>query len=143
MSESGNQTTVIGADTQIKGDMTFEGSARILGSFEGKIVAKGDLHVAETAVCKAVIEAGRVTVDGSVEGNITARERIELTTKAKMRGDMIASRLLVAEGATFVGHCTVGADASKVGKFDGASSMTETKPPPVPQTQTYGQPVRR
>jgi cytoskeletal protein CcmA (bactofilin family) len=127
MAEGSNQTTVIGADTHIKGDMTFDGTARILGSFEGKISAKGDLHVADGATCRAVVEAGRVTVDGAVEGNVAARDRVELTAKAKMKGDLVASKLLVAEGASFVGHVTVGPEAAKSGKMTEAS-MAEAKP---------------
>src|ERR1044071_4572713 len=95
------QTTVIGADTHIKGEMNFDGSARILGKFEGNIHAKGELHIADGASCKAVVEANKVTVDGTVEGNVSARERVELTSKAKMKGDLVAARLLVAEGASF------------------------------------------
>jgi cytoskeletal protein CcmA (bactofilin family) len=129
MAETGNQTTIIGADTHIKGDMTFDGTAKLLGTFEGKISAKGDLHVAEGATCRAVVEAGRVTVDGSVEGNVTARERVELTAKARMKGDLVASRLLVAEGASFTGHVTVGSEAAKSGKLqDNAAMMAEPKP---------------
>lgn len=130
MAETGNQTTIIGSDTHIKGDMTFDGTAKILGTFEGKITAKGDLHVADGATCRAVVEAGRVTVDGNVDGNVTARERIELTAKAKMKGDLVASRLLVAEGASFVGHCTVGPEAGKGGgtTFTGSAAMAEPKP---------------
>jgi len=113
MAESTNNTTVIGADTHIKGDMTFDGTARILGSFEGSISAKGELQIAESARCKAAVEAGKVLVDGSVEGNLTARERVELTAKARVKGDLVTSRLVVAEGASFVGHCTVGPDVGK------------------------------
>ena len=129
MAETGNQTTIIGSDTHIKGDMIFDGTAKLLGTFEGKITAKGDLHVADGATCRAVVEAGRVTVDGTVDGNVTARERVELTSKAKMKGDLISARLLVAEGASFTGHCTVGPDAAKGGNttYTGAA-MTEAKP---------------
>jgi cytoskeletal protein CcmA (bactofilin family) len=133
MPETGNQTTIIGADTHIKGDMTFDGAAKLLGTFEGKITAKGDLHIADGATCRAVVEAGKVTVDGTVDGNVTARERVELTGKAKMKGDLVAARLLVAEGASFTGHCTVGPDAAKGGggttTYTGAAAMAETKPP--------------
>ena len=114
--EIGSQTTVIGADTKIKGDMTFDGTARILGNFEGSISAKGELQIAESATCKATVDAGKVMVDGSVEGNMTARERVELTAKARVKGDVIAARLVVAEGASFTGHCTVGTDAVKTAK---------------------------
>lgn len=127
MAETGNQTTIIGADTQIKGEMTFEGAARLLGIFEGKISAKGELHVADGASCKAAVDAGKVTVDGSVEGNVTARERVELTARARMKGDLVAAKLLVAEGASFVGHVTVGPEAGK-GMGTNAAGFAETKP---------------
>jgi cytoskeletal protein CcmA (bactofilin family) len=115
------QTTVIGPDTHIKGDMTFDGTARLLGTFEGTITAKGELQIASGATCKAAVDAAKVTVDGDVDGNITARDRIELTAKAKIKGDITASRLVVAEGASFVGNCNVGPEAAKSFKHEPAS----------------------
>lgn len=137
MPEPTHQTTVIGADTHIKGDMNFDGSARILGKFEGNISAKGELHIADGASCKAVVEANRVTVDGTIEGNVTARERCELTAKARMKGDLVATRLLVAEGATFTGHVTVGADAAKGSR---SADLSEAKPLSQPAPRPQGQP---
>ena len=129
MADTSTQTTVIGSDTIIKGEMTFDGTARILGTFEGKISAKGELHVADGASCKAAVEANKVTVDGMVDGNVSARERVELTARAKMKGDLVASKLLVAEGASFVGHVTVGPEAAaKIGKPPAAAADLETKP---------------
>lgn len=110
MSEA--QTTVIGRDAKIKGEMTFEQSARILGTFEGKITAKGDVQVGEGAVCRASVEATTVMVDGLIEGDVMARERVELTAKARVKGDLCAGALVVADGASFVGHCRVGPDAT-------------------------------
>lgn len=130
MAENQTQTTIIGADTHIKGEMTFEGAARVLGTFEGKISAKGELHVADGASCKAAVDAGKVTVDGSVEGNVSARERVELTARAKMKGDLVAAKLLVAEGAAFVGHVTVGPDAAKNVQESQPATIAETKPAP-------------
>lgn len=109
-------TTVIGPDTHIKGDMTFTSSARILGTFEGRIAAKGELQVAEGANCRAAVEAGRVQVDGNIEGNVTAKDRLELGSKARIKGDLVTARLVVSEGASFVGHCAVGPDAAKSAK---------------------------
>lgn len=116
MPDPTSQTTIIGPDTHIKGDMTFESTARILGTFEGRIAAKGELQISETATCRAAVEAAKVLVDGAVDGNVTARERVELTAKARMKGDLVAAKLVVAEGASFVGHCTVGPDAAKAAK---------------------------
>lgn len=124
-----NPTTIIGPDTHIKGDMTFDSTAKLLGSFEGRIVAKGDLQIADSAVCKAAVEAGKVTIDGQVEGNVQARDRVELNAKARMKGDLVATKLVVADGASFVGHVTVGPDAAKAAKpMDIGIQVPEVKP---------------
>ena len=56
-----------------------------------------------------------------MDGNVTARDRVELSSKAKLKGDVVATRLIVAEGASFVGHCTVGPEAAKAIKAAGSS----------------------
>lgn len=113
MSDLANHTTVIGADARFNGELTFEGTARILGSFEGRISTKGELQIAENAACRATIDAGRVHLDGTIEGDVSARERLELTSKARLKGNIVAARLSVAEGATIVGHVTVGVEGAK------------------------------
>jgi cytoskeletal protein CcmA (bactofilin family) len=142
MPDPAHQTTIIGADTRIKGEMSFDGSARILGSFEGSITAKGELHVADGASCKATIEAGKVTVDGLIEGNVTAKDKIELTARARLKGDLISAKLLVAEGASFTGHVTVGPEYAKAGGAKHDPAMVESKPPqanrPMQQQQMAG-----
>jgi cytoskeletal protein CcmA (bactofilin family) len=127
MAESG-EMTVIGADTHIKGEMTFERAAKINGKFEGRITAKGELQVSDGALCKAAVEAGNVVVDGSVEGDINAKERVSLNAKARMQGDLVAGRLIVAEGASLFGHVAVGPDAGK-----NAPSTRQSPPPPQPE----------
>jgi len=113
MPEALSSMTVIGPDTQIKGELTFDTAARILGRVEGKVTSKGELQIGETAVCKAALDAGKVTIDGTVEGNVSARERVQLNGKARVTGDISALTLVVAEGASFVGHCRVGPEAGR------------------------------
>ena len=121
------QMTIIGADTRINGEMTFNTAARILGTFEGKIASKGELQIAENATCKATVGAAKVVVEGLVEGNVTAAERIELSGKAKVHGDLAATRLTVTDGATLVGHCNIGPNSGKANEHD-VGSIIETKP---------------
>lgn len=128
------EITVIGADTHIKGEMSFGSTARVLGTFEGTITAKGEIQVAEGATCRAAIEAKTISVDGVVEGNVTAHEKLVLNAKARMKGDLVAPTLVVAEGAEFTGHVTVGGDASRNGKAASReSSTTEAKVVVPPQ----------
>lgn len=79
MPEPDKETTVIGSDTHITGEMSFKRNARIVGTFEGKVKGEGDLRVAENATCKAEVESNSITVDGKVEGNLVARDKLQLS----------------------------------------------------------------
>jgi cytoskeletal protein CcmA (bactofilin family) len=128
-------TTVIGPDTHIKGEMVFDSTARILGTFEGRIVAKGEVQIGEGAACKAAVEGATVIVDGVIEGDVQARERVQLNSKARVIGDVVATTLVVAEGASFHGHCHVGADAAK-GKAAGTGTDARAgRPAPAAPAQ--------
>jgi cytoskeletal protein CcmA (bactofilin family) len=109
-------TTVIGPDTHIKGEMVFDTTARILGTFEGRVIAKGEIQIGEGAACKAAVEGAIVIVDGLIEGDVQARERVQLNAKARVIGDITSATLVVAEGASFTGNCRVGPDVVKGGK---------------------------
>jgi len=103
-----NEMTVIGRDTKIKGEMSFDSGARILGTFEGKITSAGEIQIGNGARCNASIEAERVVVDGNINGDINASSVLTLNAEAHVVGDIIASKLVVIEGATFEGNCRVG-----------------------------------
>ncbi len=113
MADVQSNGTVIGADTIIKGEMHVENRARILGRFEGTIKAKGSVEVADKATCVADVDAGVIQIDGGMEGNITASDKVQLNATAKLTGDLVAAKLVVAEGASLKGHFTVGPDAVK------------------------------
>lgn len=102
--------TVIGPGTTIKGELIFTQSAQVLGKIEGKVVAENDLVVGEQATCDAEVIAGTALVDGTITGNITVKDRIQLNRSARVQGDLVAKTLMVAEGASYTGHCKVGSD---------------------------------
>ncbi len=131
MADAHKTTTVIGPDTHIKGEMIFESTARILGTFEGRITAKGEVQIGDGAVCKAAVEGQTVVVDGLIEGDVLARERVQLNAKARIIGDVTAATLVVAEGATFIGNVRVGAEAVK----NAGSAAQRPRPIAQPQPQ--------
>ena len=135
MVDQNNEITIIAADTQIKGEMVFQRAARIVGKFDGKITAKGELQVAETALCKADIDAQSVVVDGTIEGNIRASQRVQLNSKARVKGDIVAEKLVTAEGASVFGQVAVGSEAAKSAPRSSDEKVTPTivaKKPPEP-----------
>ncbi len=108
---SDQNNTIIGPDAHFKGEMSFDGSATILGTFDGTISSKGEIAVGEGATCNATVNASRVVVDGTINGDVNGRECVELNAGARIEGDIAAGNLVVVEGATFIGHCKVGPDA--------------------------------
>src|SRR4051812_16936571 len=98
-------STVIGADAIFKGELTFETAAKFLGKIEGSISSKGKVHVADGSRCKATVKAKEISVEGHVEGNVEALDRLEIKPKGMIVGDVTAARMVMAEGASIDGHC--------------------------------------
>ncbi len=126
MGENDQYVTIIGPQSQLTGEMTFERAARIEGRFEGKITGQGQLYIAESAECKAEIQAGQVVIDGFVQGNIVAVERVQLNAKGRVQGDVTAPKMVIADGAVFVGGANIGGDAIRGGR----TTKTSTGAPP-------------
>ena len=130
------ETTIIAADTFIKGEMTFQNTARIQGKFEGKIEAKGQLQVSEGAQCSAEVDADTVILDGRIEGNVRATQKVQINAKASLKGDIVSERLVTAEGASLHGHVSIGPDAVK----GGGGTRPAPSPSPSPSSAAPQQP---
>ncbi len=113
MADTSNDTTVIGADTHIKGDVTFSKTVKVVGTLEGSISGEGELQVAKGAACKAQVDSSKVVIDGILEGNVVAREAVQLNATGVVKGDIVAGKMVMAEGASFFGQCAVGPEAVK------------------------------
>jgi cytoskeletal protein CcmA (bactofilin family) len=103
--EIGMISTVFGKETQFFGDLTFKKSLQINGTFEGEISSGGFLVIGEGAVVKANINAKVVIVNGTVYGNIEAREKLEIQPNGKVYGNIRTAKLKIADGVIFEGSC--------------------------------------
>ena len=127
--------TVIGPDAQFKGELSFQGGVRIDGKFEGSITTSGKVFVSKSGQLKAEVKASSVALEGRLEGNLVAQDRVELRATGQMHGDVKASKLLVVEGATFIGRCEVGPDVKSSAAAPASAS--------APATNAKGQPAMR
>lgn len=98
---------VLNTDVEIKGNIKFAGELTFDGKLDGEIHTDGTLNLGESAVVNGNINAQSVVVRGKVNGNITAKEKIEIKAKAELFGDIRATKLAVEEGVTFVGKTEV------------------------------------
>ncbi len=108
----GKLHTIIGKGTQIKGEITVEGSTRIDGMISGKLVSNDVVTIGANGEVKAEVKARSIIVGGRVEGNLEASEKIELQAKAELHGDLIAKSLLIEHGAIFHGNSNMKAGST-------------------------------
>lgn len=116
---------LLSADVEIKGSIKFQNELIIDGKVEGEITSTGVLTVGENAEIRGEIKTKSVTVLGKVHGNITVDERCELKGRAVLQGDLKAARLVIEDGATFVGK-------SEVTPVKGGMKPAEGARPPAP-----------
>src|SRR5664279_265062 len=106
-SSSANSKNILNADVEIKGTLKFAGELTFDGKLEGDITSEGALNVGDNAVIKGNLNVSSVVLRGKINGNVTAREKIEIKAKTELFGDIRAPKLVIEEGVTFVGKSEV------------------------------------
>lgn len=98
----------LGSDSEFDGRLTFQGTIRIDGRYEGNITVDGTLIVGPSGRVNAEISASNMIISGEVTGNMTAETNIEVHAAGKVYGNLIAPTVTIHEGAVFQGHCHSG-----------------------------------
>lgn len=87
-------------------EVTFEGVLHFDGHSMGNIrSAGGALIITRKGRVDADIDVGVAVINGTVIGNITARERVFLDSDALVKGQIVTRRLSIRPGAIFEGDC--------------------------------------
>ena len=126
----------IGKSVIIKGELTGSEDLMIEGQVDGKIELRQNiLTIGPNGKIKAEVFAKAIIVQGSVHGNITASEKIDIRDNGSVDGDLAAPRVAIAEGAHFRGSIDMQTTAAKPAAdakaaaatpMAGASSATAT-----------------
>lgn len=112
-----NQETsnsVIGEGSYFLGSFTINGVLTIDGKYEGKSLQVEKLIIGSNGKVKTNIMANSVIVEGTVIGNITARNRVMLLPTAKIYGDIQTPELVLQNGLLFDGHCIISSEKAPV-----------------------------
>jgi cytoskeletal protein CcmA (bactofilin family) len=99
--------TVIGEDVEISGNIKCESNIQFNGKLNGDLTCGGQALIGNTSTVKGNLSIETVSIMGQVSGNITAKDKIELKSTARLHGDIRAKRLTVEDGVTFVGKVEV------------------------------------
>lgn len=117
----GNELNLVGAGTVVEGKLRTPGSIRIDGKVTGDVNAGQNVHIGATGEIEGTIAAKNITVGGKVSGTIVAQEKLVLESRAVIKGDIRAAKLVIDEGAVFDGQCVMN-DAKQ------ADNVVELKP---------------
>ncbi|HKP35887.1 MAG TPA: polymer-forming cytoskeletal protein [Pyrinomonadaceae bacterium] len=104
--KDGSLSGFVGSGTSITGEATFKSMLRIDGRFSGRVSSPtGSLIVGSGGQVDANIEVAVCTIQGSVNGDVIATQRIELGRAAKLNGNIQTPSLMIEQGAVFEGSC--------------------------------------
>lgn len=108
--EHSENFTYLGKGVDFRGVITFDGTVRVDGRFEGEIHSKGTLIIGEQAVVSGVISTGTMVSQGRVSATVTASEKIQLLKPAVMIGDIRTPSLSIEEGVHYHGFSNMGSE---------------------------------
>jgi len=107
-------------NTVFEGKITFEGILHLDGKVAGEIFNSGTLIVGETAVIKGKLGVQTLILNGRVEGEVKAKERIEIQSKGRVYGTIFAPILVIRDGGIFEGNCKMVAASDEGSHLGGA-----------------------
>ena len=94
-------TAFVDEGSQIEGKYTFTGTVLLNGKFQGEIASPDTLIIGERGVVNAIVRAGTLVVNGELVGNVYASERVELSGRARVTGDLQSPIVVLTSDAVW------------------------------------------
>lgn len=131
MEQNAAAETLIASDVQITGTIKTSGAVQFNGKLEGDLHSEGDTTIGKSAEVKGNLHVNSISIAGTIKGNITAKDRIQMLATAQVHGDIKAKRLTVEDGVTFIGRSEVNPTGQPV-------SSAEAPPSSIPKSTDAG-----
>ena len=99
--------TLIGATTQINGDIRFSGGMRIDGHVKGNVTSEASQHsllvISEEARIDGEVRVAHLVTNGEINGSVFSSEMLEMQPRARITGDVNYKKLEMHAGALVSG----------------------------------------
>lgn len=101
--------TLVGRNTVVEGNIRFSGGLHVEGTIRGNLYADDGerpsiLILNEGGRVEGEVNVPRVVINGTVEGDVHASERVELAPKARISGSVYYNLIEMAMGAEVNGN---------------------------------------
>ena len=106
--KEGRLSGFVGGGTVLTGETTFDAMLRIDGHLKGTVSSEnGSLIIGSTGQVDADIMVASAVINGAVNGDIVTSEKLTLGRTARVVGNVHAPRLIIEDGATLEGSCSM------------------------------------
>ena len=96
--------SVVGAGLIVEGEFTSEEEVVVDGTVRGTLTTSDSIAIGADGVVEADLQAQSVSIAGQLTGNVSASARVDIQAGGRLIGDVKASRLTIADGASFRGN---------------------------------------
>ncbi len=95
--------TSIPVGVHVKGEIAGADSVELAGTLEGPLVTEGFCHLRDSGRLQGRLSAGDVRIEGELEGQIEARGKVELGARSRVKAEIRARGIAIADGCFFDG----------------------------------------
>jgi len=103
----GRLDTVIGPETNVRGDFRVTGSVRLDGQVERRMDVSEILVTGPKSLLKGDLNCRSAVIAGRIEGDVYAAEGVELQTGAQVFGNISCKGLVIQPDCLFQGNCSM------------------------------------
>lgn len=114
--------TLIGASTHVEGHVKVQGGLRVDGRITGQLTVDGRCEVGADGYIEAIVRATELTVAGRITGDVEVAGRLHVLSTGSIAGDVQTRVLVVEEGGSIDGRCTMTQEAPPKPARDGKAA---------------------
>lgn len=100
--------TLIGRKSEMSGDVRFSGGLHVDGTIKGNVLSEEDLSsvltLSEHGTIEGEVRVPNVVLNGTVIGDVHAKQHIELASNARITGNVYYTLIEMAMGAEVNGN---------------------------------------
>ena len=106
-----SMSSIIGPELDIKGDIRIKGDLLIYGKVEGNINCEGLITTMKGSTVKGCIKTVFADISGEIKGDLEVKKKVSLSSSSSLNGDLLASIIVIEEGALFSGLCKMSSES--------------------------------